>query len=62
MQRNMPERERAYDEFEKERLRMKELEVQERVRQRNVELHLQSQRLQFMNEAINIFVRYIDKL
>ena len=55
------ERERAYDELERERLRLKELEIQERVRQRDVELHLQSQWLEFMKEAMNVFVKYIDK-
>ncbi|KAJ8710252.1 hypothetical protein PYW07_009618 [Mythimna separata] len=52
------ERDRAYEELEKERLRIRteelrvrELEMQERVRQRDDELRLQAKWLDFMREA-----------
>lgn len=62
------EHDRAYDELERERLRLRneelrvrELEVQERVRQRDVELQLQAQWLEFMKEAMKVFVKYVEK-
>ncbi|KAJ8728577.1 hypothetical protein PYW07_006273 [Mythimna separata] len=62
------ERDRAYEELEKERLRIRteelrvrELEMQERVRQRDDELRLQGKWLDFMREAMEVFVRFMEK-
>ncbi|XP_063895312.1 uncharacterized protein LOC135118118 isoform X1 [Helicoverpa armigera] len=80
------ERDRAYEELEKERLRIRteelrvrelevkervrqrddelrvrELEMHERVRQRDDELRLQAKWLDFMKEAMEVFVRCMEK-
>ncbi|CAG4950292.1 unnamed protein product [Parnassius apollo] len=62
------ERDRAQERLEIERLRntreelrLRELELNERIRQRDAELNLQSQWLEFMKEAMKVFVRYVDK-
>lgn len=62
------ERDRANEQLEKERLwirteelRVRELEMQERVRQRDDELRLQAKWLDFMKEAMEVFVRFMEK-
>ncbi|XP_028164383.1 uncharacterized protein LOC114355640 isoform X2 [Ostrinia furnacalis] len=55
------ERDLAFERLETERLRVHEYEVHERVRQRDQELNLQAQWLQFMKEAMNVIIRYFEK-
>ncbi|XP_037877079.1 uncharacterized protein LOC105842991 isoform X1 [Bombyx mori] len=55
------ERDRVYEELERDRLRVREFEVRERVRQRDEELRMQGQWLEFMKEAMEAFVRFMER-
>uniref|UniRef100_A0A2H1WEU8 SFRICE_023706 n=1 Tax=Spodoptera frugiperda TaxID=7108 RepID=A0A2H1WEU8_SPOFR len=62
------EREKRYDMIEQERLdlrreelRIREMEIQERVRQRDAELSLQAQWQEIMKEALNVLKNFLEK-
>ncbi|CAG9781841.1 unnamed protein product [Diatraea saccharalis] len=55
------ERDLAYEKLEKERIELHDYEIRERVRQRDQELVLQAQWLEFMKECLNVITKYFDK-